>query len=1035
MKAYHKPILALLFFITVSSSLHSQQTIIYEDPIAGYQTALDLFNKEKYVAARDKFLEVSDQLKDQSSLLKSTAEYYAAVCGFELFNNNADQTFSEFLETTPANTRHLSANLQLGKLEYRKNNFRKSIQYLEAVQINELRGKERDEYFFKMGYSFLRINDNSKASKAFERISGNSSTYFSASEYYLAHILYTEKKYDQSLVKFQALKDDAVFKNIVPFYIAQIYYKLGNFEELLVLAPTLLQTSNTKRIPEIARMTGEALYQAKKYSEALPYLELYQEKTKLPLNRIDYYELGYTYYKTQNCDKAIEQFNKAVSESDSLSQDAFYHLGDCYVRKGQKKFALNSFYSAYKEGFDKEIREDALFNYAKLSYELGYNPYNEAIKALKQYLQEYPESRRIDEAYTYLVNLFMSTKNYKDAIGILDNIKTKNEKLKAAYLRLSYLYGIEVFNSGDYKASVDWFKKVADNNYDREISASSWYWIGEAKYRLGNYDEAASKYRQFLTTPGAFSLEFYRDANYNLGYCYFKQKEYDKSLTEFRKYIAAGEKNDPKLQNDALLRAGDCFFVLKRYEDAIIQYDLASKMRKSDGDYAFYQKALALGAAGRPKEKTEALKELMSIYPKSNLVDEAKYELGLTYLSIGDETNALTSFKRLVEEHPGNKLVKNALLRLGLIYYNTDNDQEALKTFRKVVSDYPGTSESKEALVSIRNIYVDLNKVDDFFVYAKSIPFANVSNAEQDSITYQAAENQYMAGDCNSSGQGFKNYLDKFQQGIFRLNANFYLAECLFRQNRTDEAVPFYQYVISNSKSKFTETALVNVANYNFSKKEYDKALNSFTSLEASADNPANQLTALTGIMRCNYQLKKYDSTIIAGKKLVGAEKISTELLTEAHLTMAKSAFDNNQTSLAQTEFEATYKLTKGEKGAEAKYYLALLQFNQGNYKETEKMVFEFINEFSAYDAWLARNFILLSDVYVKLGNIVQAKQTLQSIIDNYDGSDLVEIAHQKLNAINDAEKAEIQKKEDDVRKAKEAELNNETESLINENK
>jgi TolA-binding protein len=796
-----------------------------------------------------------------------------------------------------------------------------------------------------------------------------------------------------------------------------------------------MESSNSKRIPEIARMTGEAMYQAKKYSEALPYFELYLEKTKLPVSRIDNYELGYIYFKLQNCEKAIENFNKAVSESDTLSQNAFYHLGDCYVRKGQKKFALNSFYSAYKEGFNKEVREDALFNYAKLSYELGYNPYNEAIKALKQYLQEYPESKRLDEAYTYLINLFMSTKNYKDALAILDNIKTKNEKLKAANIRLNYLYGVELFNAGDYKGAVDLFKKVADNTYDREISANSWFWLGEAKYRLGNYDEAATKYRQFLTTPGAFSLEFYKNANYNLGYCYFKQKEYEKALTEFRKFIAAGDKNDMKVQCDGLLRTADCFFVLKRYDDAIIHYDQAAKMKKADIDYALYQKALALGAAGRLKEKAETIQELIKAYPKSNLADEAKYELGITYLAIGEQMSALASFKKLIQDHPENKLVKNALLRMGLIYYNTNSEQEALTTFKKVVSEYPGTSESKEALVSIRNIYVDMNKVDDFFLYAKNIPFANVTNAEQDSITYQAAENQYMGGDCNSSSQGFKNYLEKFQKGIFRLNASFYFAECLFRENRTDEAIPYYQYVVDNQKSKFTETALMNMANYYYSRKDFENAYDKFSKLEKEAENPTNQIAAITGVMRCNYQLKQYTNTIDAGRKLVGLEKVSSELSTEAHLTMAKSAYENKQTDLAQTEFETTYKLTKGIRGAESKYYLSLIQFDKGNYKETEKLVFEFINEFSANDELLAKSFILLSDVYVKLGNNVQARQTLQSIIDNYEGADLVEVAKQKLTAINDAEKAEIMKKEEEVQKAKEAEINNEIESLINENK
>ena len=32
--------------------------------------------------------------------------------------------------------------------------------------------------------------------------------------------------------------------------------------------------------------------------------------------------------------------------------------------------------------FDQSIKEDALFNYAKVTYELSYTPFNEAIRAL-----------------------------------------------------------------------------------------------------------------------------------------------------------------------------------------------------------------------------------------------------------------------------------------------------------------------------------------------------------------------------------------------------------------------------------------------------------------------------------------------------------------------------------------------------------------------------------------------------------------------------------------------------------------------------
>lgn len=1027
MKTTSRLLFALLLFIAGAMPLFSQQTLIFSGPEATYREALDLFTKEKFNAARQKFLEVSSAIDDQNSILRSNAEYYAAVCGFELFNNNSDQQFNEFLSNIPENTKHNGTSLQLGKIEYSKGNFRKASQHLQKVITRELRGKEREEYFFKLAYSYLNIKEKDKAYSAFEKITDQSSVYYSPSEYYMAHIAYENKKYDKALEKFRALSEDAVFKNIVPFYIIQVYFFQEKYDELLEMAPGLMQSGNAKRLPEIARLAAEALYRQKKYQEAIPYYDIYFEKTKTQVQPTDHYQYAYSSYKLKLWDKATEHFNLALNVSDTMSQNAFYHLGDCYIQKNQKKFALNSFYSAYKEGFNIEIKEDALFNYAKLSYELGYNPYNEAIKSLKQYIQEYPDSKRIDEAYTYLVNLFMSTKNYKDALDILDNIKGKNEKLKAVYYRLNNEYAVTLYNNGKIQEAIDIYSKVIGNQYDPGLGAEALYWTAEGHFKLGKYKKSIDEFKQFLTTPGAYNLSYFRTANYNLGYGYFKLKEYDKALTEFRKYINSSDTKDPKILNDAYLRAGDCFFIDKRYDDATVYYEKATKMKMPDGDYALYQLSLAEGAAGQTQAKIKSLEQVLEVYPSSILADEAKYELGLSYLNVSDEANALKAFNRLIKEHPGNKLTKNAMLRIGLIQYNQNENDAALETFRKVVSEYPGTTESKEALVSIRNIYVDVNKVDDFFVYAKSIPFANVSDAEQDSVTYQAAENLYMSGDCNSSAQGFKDYLNKFPKGIFRLNVSFYLAECMQRQNRQEESIEYYQYVVDNPKSRFTETSLLNVSNYYFAKQDWNKALESYTRLLENADNPNNLLTAQNGIMQCNYKLKQYDQTIAAANGLIANEKASAELHNEAHLLIARSALATDQIPLAQTEFATTLRNNKGEQGAEAKYNLAYLQFKLENYKEAEKIIFEFISEFSAYDTWLAKSFILLADVYVKLGNNVQAKQTLQSIIDNYEGPELAAVAQGKLNDILKTEREEAARQKEASEKAMEEELNKES--------
>jgi len=65
--------------------------------------------------------------------------------------------------------------------------------------------------------------------------------------------------------------------------------------------------------------------------------------------------------------------------------------------------------------------------------------------------------------------------------------------------------------------------------------------------------------------------------------------------------------------------------------------------------------------------------------------------------------------------------------------------------------------------------------------------------------------------------------------------------------------------------------------------------------------------------------------------------------------------------------------------------------------------IIELSDNYASYDYWVAKGFLLLSDIYLANGNDFQARETLKSIIDNYRGPDLGEIAAQKLSELESA--------------------------------
>lgn len=988
--------------------IKAQKTSIYNNPEEKFRGAMELFAKEKYGSAGALFKEVCEYQGDVNSSLVSNAMYYHTICAIKLFHKDAPQLVMNLAAAYPAYPKLNYAYYQLGNYYFNAKKYVKALDSYENASVSDLSVDEKAKYHFSSAYCNFVLNQHDKAKSGFSQVMNTGSEYASPATYYYSHILYTEKKYESALNGFKKLTDDETFKSIVPYYITQIYYLQKKYNDLLKTAPKLLESSSPKRAPEIARLIGDAYFNTDNYAEAIRYLQIFSDKNKGMMDRMDYYQLGYSFFKTEDYNNAIENFQKVITAEDSLSQNVYYHLAYCYIMTDQKKFATGSYLSAYKLNFDKKITEDALFSYAKLSYELSYNPYNEAIVSFQKYIKEYPGSERADECYGYLVNMFMSTKNYKDALTAIENIVNKSVKLKSAYQKIAYFRGVELFNDKDLRGAINLFDKTISISKENQYTSLSMYWKGEALYRLSEYDTAMACYQEFLVTGESYSLPYYNTAHYNLGYCYLKKKLYSQALAEFKKFLASKSSENQKVICDANIRAGDCYFINKDYGTAIEFYDKAIAIGATDKDYAMFQKAASLGVLSKYNDKINLLKELISKIPNSSYLDDARFEMANTYLLINDQDQALGAYKDIIDNHPKSSYLKEATLKAGLIYYNQNNDEASLKILKKVVSDYPATPESKVALITIRNIYVDQNKPQEYFAYVKNIPFTNVSNEEQDSITYVAAENTYMNGDCEKAIPGFSSYLEKFPEGVFRINASFYLAECLFRDNKREEALKHYAFVVNGPRTKFTENALVKAAQIAYTAKDYPASVKYYTLLEEIAEYKNNLLDAYTGLMRAGYFLKDYKNVIKYGRKLLWNEKTPPDLIVEARYRIGKSAFEQDSINLAQKEFFTCTKLSKGVFAAEAAYYLALIQFNKQNLNEAENMVFDIINQYASYDYWIAKSFLLLADVYVKKVNYFQAKQTLQSVIDNYTGTDEIKLtAIDKLKEVEDIEKTQ----------------------------
>ena len=82
------------------------------------------------------------------------------------------------------------------------------------------------------------------------------------------------------------------------------------------------------------------------------------------------------------------------------------------------------------------------FNYAKLSYELGYQ--DVALKEMKNYIRDYPNSAYDVEAKEILVNLLTNTSNFQDALALYQSFTQPTASMQKAFPRILYLSLIHI---------------------------------------------------------------------------------------------------------------------------------------------------------------------------------------------------------------------------------------------------------------------------------------------------------------------------------------------------------------------------------------------------------------------------------------------------------------------------------------------------------------------------------------------------------------------------------------------------------------
>ncbi len=999
-------LLVLLFFVSQSQAQQNPSFEVYRT----YHAAIDLLSKSKYVAAAEQFrlveeskLKTSTQPKFEAELsqLKENSQYYEALCALELGNDDAESMFMRFIKEHPENPLTKLAFFQVGRAYSKQEKYVDALRWFDKVKANELSGSQNTEYKFRKGYAYFATNDYDKAQALFSEVKNKKSPFTDDAVYYFAYIAYLKKDYHLALVNFERLKKSKKYESSYPYYITAVYFLDKRYDDVISYAVPIIKSTHQQNEREMLRIIAASYFAKTDYDNAAKYYGRFEdEDLGRTQNTQDSYQMGYTYYKVGNYGKAAIELEKLQQENDIYSQNGNYTLGDVFLRMNNKQSARNAYLAASRLNFDPKLQEDALYQYAKLSYELDFN--TQAIDATRLYLRNYPRSGRNDEVKILLGEELLNSHNYKEAVEILEPIPNKSAAAQAAFQKVTYFRGLEFYNERAFENAIGIFLRSLNNPVDPKIEALTTYWMAEAMYEVRKYSESVETFKKFLDLSEAPETDVYNYANYALAYAAFGGEQYKTATTYFQKFLQGGEK-DANTENDAITRLGDSYFVLKNYGKALEYYNKIIERHSAGEDYALFQRGMIQGLQGAQDEKISTLTDVLGQFPKSDYADDASFEIAYTYFVKNDGDKAKSGMLDMIQKYPTSSYIPRALVTIGLIDYNAGNDDLAIESFKKVIQDYSSTDEAKMALKQIEKIYTDKGDAQTFINYAATTPIANYSAADQENIMYTAANNLYLKGDWQGTVGAVGAYFDKFpNKPIYDKQARFIRAQSLVSLNRPDEAVVDYNVILNDWTSTYSEQSLISMAKLYIAQKKYNDAVVFLKRLETNSEYKADYTFAINNLLLCYAQMQMPDDALKYVKLVRANEKSAQEDKFKTGLYAGQAYLQKGDTTSAVKEFDYTVANTKTIAAAEAKYNVANIEYLKGHYKSSQKTCFELIKDLPNYDYWVTKTFVLLADNYVALKDNFQAKATLQSVIDNYKGDDdILPTAKQKLQSLS----------------------------------
>ncbi len=983
----------------VSFFSYSQDLLSQQKAERLFSTGIDLIDHNQYGAAREVFSEYLST-SAVSDARRAEAAYYKAFCALNLYHTDSEKQIEDFIKDNPTHPKAITANYDLGNFYYAEKNFKKASLFYTKVDFSGLSQEQQRIGRFRWGYSLFNQKFLKESLEQFNYNKTIGGEYGPASSYYAGFIEYSQGDYTNALIDLKRAEQNEAYSKIVPYLIANVYYRQKNYDELISYAAKVSAAEGVSNKEEIALLSAEAYYKKNDFKNALVGYKQYLEGREEKADKGVMLRAGYVAYTLGEDAAAIKYLKGSFADSDSVGFYSAYYLGSLYLKQNQKPMAQTAFDIARKYKPDQKLVEESTYQFAKVSYDLG-RP-DQAIAEFEKMLVTFPNSTHADEIKELLSQAYVNATNYNKAIEYIEAMPKRSPAVDRAFQKATMLKGIELFNKEDYPAAVQYFEKSLKYPIDPDYVAETSFWCGEA-YSIGKkYEQAAEQYQRIIGINGYGNQDILLKARYGLGYAYYNLQQYDRALFNFKEFVNKAPRTQSNL-SDGMLRLADCYYVSKSYPEALINYRKVVQYRSVDEDYAHLQSGAILGIMRKYEEAGAELDLIIKNYPQSRILDEALFQRAQLDFEQGNYASAVTGYSTLIQTKAASRFVPYAYTRRAASYFNLKEYNKTAQDYITVLENYGSHPASNDVLIPLQEALNLSGRSSDFDKYLAEFKTAHPDAKGIESVEFESSKNLYFNQDYQKAITALTRYTNSYPESPRLSEAKYYQAESYYRLKDWNKALSIYAELAQDKTFLFASKVIGRLAELEFKQGHYEKAVPYFQQLARLASNKKEQYTAWSGLLDSYYLLAQYDSADVYARVILEKGNINAGAQNKASLFLGKSAMARGDYVVAQDEFLNTLNSAQDEYGAEAKYLLGEIQYLTKENKQCYETLVSLNSDFAAYPEWVGKSFLLLADNYLAMGDSFQAKGTLKSL-ETFPLENIKALAREKLKKIEGEE-------------------------------